>query len=190
MLLKMGHLAHSIDVRASRLEAEVPKMIKRAISIALTPLKAYINVLTARVEVCERGDGAIDAVTTFKADVVELRMDVDHLKSTYFTSLFGMVEIPNDSSIDILAYFEVPLDTTEDDIRADVAAAESEAETYEEQLGVHEETIYESLTDLEEVMVHAAVQTSLKDTTMVSSSGAKADETPNTDALDKWMCQP
>ncbi|KAG5620195.1 hypothetical protein H5410_005413 [Solanum commersonii] len=28
MLLKMGHLAHSADMRASRVEVEVPKMIE------------------------------------------------------------------------------------------------------------------------------------------------------------------
>jgi len=92
------------------------------------------------------------------------------------------VEIPDDLSADIPTYFEVPPATTWDDIRVDVAAAESEAETDEGHLGVQEETIYEGPTDLEEVMVQAVVQTSLKDTTMVSSSGAKVDETPGTDS--------
>uniref|UniRef100_M1E1B3 Polyprotein protein n=1 Tax=Solanum tuberosum TaxID=4113 RepID=M1E1B3_SOLTU len=55
MLLKMGHLAHSADVRASRIEAEVPWMIERVITDVLTPLKASIDALSTRVDVFERG---------------------------------------------------------------------------------------------------------------------------------------
>uniref|UniRef100_M1DMG5 Polyprotein protein n=1 Tax=Solanum tuberosum TaxID=4113 RepID=M1DMG5_SOLTU len=112
MHLKMGHLAHSANVRASRLEAEVPKMIERAITAVLTPIKASIDVLIARVE-------SID-----------------------FTSLFGTVEIPNDESADIPTHVDMPLATTRDEIRVDVVVAKSEAETDEEQLGVQDETIF------------------------------------------------
>jgi len=42
------------------------------------------------------------------------------------------VEIPNDSSIDILACSEVPSATTRDEVRANVVASESKAETKEE----------------------------------------------------------
>jgi len=57
MLLKMGHLAHSTDVRDSRIEAEVPWMIERVITDVLTPLKASIDALSTRVDVFERGHG-------------------------------------------------------------------------------------------------------------------------------------
>uniref|UniRef100_M1DFH6 Polyprotein protein n=1 Tax=Solanum tuberosum TaxID=4113 RepID=M1DFH6_SOLTU len=104
MLLRIGHLAHSTDVRASRLEAIVPGMIERALTTVLTPL------------------------------------------------------------------------------RADDVAAESEVETNEVQLSVLEETTYEGLIEVEEAMVHLAIQTSLREALMAASSGASADATPGTDA--------
>uniref|UniRef100_M1DJZ4 Polyprotein protein n=1 Tax=Solanum tuberosum TaxID=4113 RepID=M1DJZ4_SOLTU len=42
----MGHLAHSADVRATKLEAVVSWMIESAILDALTPLRASIYTLT------------------------------------------------------------------------------------------------------------------------------------------------
>ncbi|KAG5610115.1 hypothetical protein H5410_021396 [Solanum commersonii] len=103
MLLKMGYLAHSVNVWASRLEVEVPWMINRAITTALTPFKASIDALPAIFEVFERGQGVSTEVTALKANIFELRKDVDQLKSTDFTFLFGTVEIPNDPSADIPA---------------------------------------------------------------------------------------
>lgn len=57
MFLKMGHLDHSVEVRASQLDIEVSLMIERAITTALTPLQASIDALTARVVIRERGQG-------------------------------------------------------------------------------------------------------------------------------------
>uniref|UniRef100_M1DGR9 Putative plant transposon protein domain-containing protein n=1 Tax=Solanum tuberosum TaxID=4113 RepID=M1DGR9_SOLTU len=49
--LKIGHLAHSADVHASRLEAVVSRMIERALTVALTPLKSFIDALISRIEI-------------------------------------------------------------------------------------------------------------------------------------------
>ncbi|KAK4727017.1 hypothetical protein R3W88_031934 [Solanum pinnatisectum] len=51
-ILRMGHLAHSTDRRASRLEAIVPGMIESALAAAVTPLRESIDTLTARIDVC------------------------------------------------------------------------------------------------------------------------------------------
>ncbi|KAG5572222.1 hypothetical protein H5410_061988 [Solanum commersonii] len=101
-------------------------MIERAITTALTPLMASIDVLTVRVE------------------------------STDFTSLFGTLETPDDLSAKVPVCAEVPSATTGDDTMDDVAS------------------IY--------VMFEIARQASLRDTSMVSSSGAYDDETPDIDA--------
>lgn len=75
-------------------------------------------------------------MTVLRAIIVELRRDVDQLKSTDMPMIFGNVEIPNDLDTDILACSNVPPTTIEDEVRADEVAIESEAETDEDQLSV------------------------------------------------------
>ncbi|WMV19213.1 hypothetical protein MTR67_012598 [Solanum verrucosum] len=43
MLFKMGHLAQSADVRASRVEASIPGLIERVISSSLAPIQAELR---------------------------------------------------------------------------------------------------------------------------------------------------
>uniref|UniRef100_M1DBJ5 Polyprotein protein n=1 Tax=Solanum tuberosum TaxID=4113 RepID=M1DBJ5_SOLTU len=100
------------------------------------------------------------------------------LKSTYFSSLFGMVEIPDDPSATIAACSDVPLATTGDEMRVDVAAAEYEAQTNEEHICVHEDVVFDDLAYLEVDMVDLTMQASLRD----FSSGASISEISSTDA--------
>uniref|UniRef100_M1DXJ0 Polyprotein protein n=1 Tax=Solanum tuberosum TaxID=4113 RepID=M1DXJ0_SOLTU len=125
----MGHLAHYVVVRATRLEATVPWMIESAILAALTLLRASIDTLTTRVETCERRHGVTSEVTTLKVKVVDLRKDVDYLKSTYFTSLLEAAD-----DVDASTTSKISPATTEDVPMDEVATDESEGETNKEQM--------------------------------------------------------
>uniref|UniRef100_M1DPQ6 Polyprotein protein n=1 Tax=Solanum tuberosum TaxID=4113 RepID=M1DPQ6_SOLTU len=137
-------------MRAFRLEVTIPRMFERALTVALKPLRVFIDALTMRIDMCERGQKDTHKVTALKVAIVDS--------------------------------FYMPPATTGDEVRIDDAAAESEAETDEEQLGVQEEIVFEGLTDLEEAMVHFVVQASLTDTIMACSSATTIDETKSTDA--------
>ncbi|KAG5571435.1 hypothetical protein H5410_061201 [Solanum commersonii] len=112
-IMKMGHLAHSVDVRATRLEVAVPWMIESAILVALTPLRTSVDDLTARESF---------EVTTLNAEVADLRKDVDYLKSTNFPSL---LEVLND--VYTTTSSKIPLVTIENMSRADMEIDELEA---------------------------------------------------------------
>ncbi|WMV38262.1 hypothetical protein MTR67_031647 [Solanum verrucosum] len=73
MLYKMGYLAQSVDVCASRVEVTVPGLIKWAIATSL----AYI-----RAKLCDYRELML----------LVLRCDVDDLKSTDLSMLFGTVD--------------------------------------------------------------------------------------------------
>ncbi|KAG5576653.1 hypothetical protein H5410_056787 [Solanum commersonii] len=142
MLLKMGHLAHSTDVRVTRLKGETFE------------------------------------VTDLKAEVADLRKDMDYLKSSDFTSL---LEVADD--VDSLTTSKIP-PTTTGDIHRDVMAAEDrDVETDEEQIDLRDAEVYDDMADLEDVMFETACQTSLRVTTISGSNGANPSEvTPGTEA--------
>uniref|UniRef100_M1DC72 Putative plant transposon protein domain-containing protein n=1 Tax=Solanum tuberosum TaxID=4113 RepID=M1DC72_SOLTU len=85
-ILRMGHLAYSADRRSPRLKATVHGMIERDLTTVVTPLSQSIDPLAAMIE------------------------DVDQLKSTDMSMIFGTVEIP-----DMRTDSDVPLATAVDE---------------------------------------------------------------------------
>lgn len=89
MLYRMGNLAHLVDVKASRLEANVPTKISTTVETDLEPIQeemmgqrelliAYglqLNIFTARVEQGENPEGSSTDLTTLKADIVSFNKD-------------------------------------------------------------------------------------------------------------------
>lgn len=78
---------------------------------------------------------------------------MDHLKSTYLTSLFGLVEIFEDPSVEIPSCAEIPPATTRDDIMEDVTVAESKAEVDEEKFDERDATNYIILLFIYDVVI-------------------------------------
>ena len=82
-------------------------MIERAIEAALAFIKVELvehhqrideygvslASLTSHVEDCEKEKGDSERLTTIKGDIVVLRRDVDTLKSTDVTMLWGEVDV-------------------------------------------------------------------------------------------------
>ncbi|XP_049363067.1 uncharacterized protein LOC125827777 [Solanum verrucosum] len=129
----MGHQAHSTDVCASREEAVVLGLIERAIAAALAQIRAELrediesiedhmfswDSLTVRVEACKQGRVDSSVMTTLKVNCFGLKKDLDGLKSTDLSMLFGIVEIPDIPSTDVPASSEVPPATSTRDVVMD-----------------------------------------------------------------------
>uniref|UniRef100_M1DUP1 Polyprotein protein n=1 Tax=Solanum tuberosum TaxID=4113 RepID=M1DUP1_SOLTU len=126
----MGHLAQSADLRATRLERDIPCMIEAAILAALMPLRASVDDLTARVTTCESRQGESFEDLALKAKVADLRKDLDYLKSTDFTSL-----IQNADDVNAPETSGIPPNTSRDIHREESTVDESDAETDESRQG-------------------------------------------------------
>ncbi|XP_049364535.1 uncharacterized protein LOC125829341 [Solanum verrucosum] len=123
----MGQLAYLADVRAARCERSIPEMINSVILVALTPLRASIDDLAARIAACESRQGETFEVSVVKAEVADLRKDVDYLKFTKFTSLMRGTD-----DEDAPETSEIPPATTGDAQRGSTTYEESDAEIDEE----------------------------------------------------------
>ncbi|KAH0746039.1 hypothetical protein KY285_007696 [Solanum tuberosum] len=79
LIYQMGNLAHSTDVRASRLENKVLDMIAAVIEASIYPVQRLDNLIT-RVEERECCEGSSARLLEIKSDIAARRVDVDQLR--------------------------------------------------------------------------------------------------------------
>ncbi|XP_049349137.1 uncharacterized protein LOC125813719 [Solanum verrucosum] len=101
--------------------------------------------MATRVTACESRQGETSEVTTLRAEVADLRKDVDYLKSTDFTSLLEVVDDMDDPETS-----EIPPVTTGDVHRVEAEVDELDVGTDTEQREIHEKSIYIDLPNLED----------------------------------------
>lgn len=77
------------------LETSIPGMIQNVINYDVTPLITTIDALATRITMCKCDQGATKELITLKSTIDELRKDVEYLKSTNMSMIFGTLEIPD-----------------------------------------------------------------------------------------------
>uniref|UniRef100_M1DSB2 Polyprotein protein n=1 Tax=Solanum tuberosum TaxID=4113 RepID=M1DSB2_SOLTU len=159
-LLRMGQLA--ADRRAANLEAFVLDMIQIALIDVVTPLSTTIDALAARIAVCDHNQRSTEEVTTLKPAIAELRNNIDHMRSTEVSMIFGTIETPDMPEALLIT-------TRHGDGREHIADPEPKAETDEE---MFEEVTVDDKADTEEIRINVVVHASLAKSSAAGSSGA------------------
>lgn len=80
MILKMGRLAKSAKIRASKMEKSVPEMVEREIAAGITPVQASVLALTLTVTTCKTRHNRPSEISALQVEVVNLWTYVDSLK--------------------------------------------------------------------------------------------------------------
>uniref|UniRef100_M1DNJ8 Integrase core domain containing protein n=1 Tax=Solanum tuberosum TaxID=4113 RepID=M1DNJ8_SOLTU len=140
----MGSLARPADVRATRVEMDIPKLIDQAIQEHLAHLTKLVvkcewdieshtlrlDDLSTRIEAQEKAKGSFGALETMRAEIAALRAEVVQLQPTDISMLWGKFPLP-----DVLVY------EPEVDVHNEIVAEDKSERT-------EEELVEETLTEL------------------------------------------
>ncbi|KAH0709419.1 hypothetical protein KY284_010846 [Solanum tuberosum] len=204
MIYKMGSLSQSTLVRAIGVEMDMPRLIDHAIKKALPHFIEYmvkcdgtieshivrLDDLTTRLEAREKGQGSSGALDSMRDKIATLRAEVVQLPSMNISMIWvdgplqdapapmpkmPSVVPPSSDQPDIAMHvWSVDADKNE---RADDDLAEG---TDEKELQAEENGLAETLTKLQEintVILHVALERSLRESSKVGSSGVTPDPT-------------
>ncbi|XP_049372825.1 uncharacterized protein LOC125837795 [Solanum verrucosum] len=148
-MCQIRNYARSTDVRVARVEADLHKLLERSIErdVALlrdrlTQCEPFIESygvrldnLTATLEVRAKAKGRSEVIATMRGEIGTLRADVDQLRSTDISMLWGEVPLhdvsmsipstmPNSERLFDIADIGVENNTREDDMVDDDLAEE------------------------------------------------------------------